>query len=116
MQTKASSPTLKEHSFVACQQLCLQLGAGFEPYMLQLMPVVLASIGDTQVAVREAAEVAANAIATTCAPQGVSLIMPALLEAMGDRCASVRWQHAVHASEPRASPTAPGRRRRRACS
>jgi hypothetical protein len=53
--------------------------------MLHLVPVVLGSIGDTQAAVREAAEGAANAVAKHIAAQGVMLLMPALLDAMGDR-------------------------------
>ncbi len=65
--------------------MCSQLGPSFEPYMLHLMPVVLGCIGDTQAAVREAAEGAAQAVAAHIATQGVSLLMPALLEAMGDR-------------------------------
>ena len=85
MQNKGASAASKEHAFVTFSLLCSHLSAAFEPYMLHIMPAVLGSIGDTQAAVREAAEGAANAVATNIAPHGVSLLMPALLEAMGDR-------------------------------
>jgi len=85
VQNKTSSVQSKEHAFFTIELLCTQLGPAFEPYMLFLMPTVLASISDTQAAVREAAEAAAFAIASNIAAQGVSLIMPSLLEAMGDR-------------------------------
>ncbi len=87
VQDKGASAAAKENAFLAFQLLSSQLGPPFEPYMLYLMPVVLASIGDTMVVVREAAEGAAHAVANHIAAQGVSLVMPALLDAMGDRCA-----------------------------
>ena len=85
LQTKTASVQSKEHVLLTFQLLCTQLGAAFEPYMLFLMPTILASISDTQAAIREAAEAAALAVASSIAAQGVSLIMPPLLEAMGDR-------------------------------
>ena len=88
VQNKASSVQSKEHALFTIELLCTRLGPAFEPYMLLLMPTVLASISDTQATVREAAEAAALAIASNIAAQGVSLIMPSLLEAMGDRHAS----------------------------
>ena len=89
LQNKASSVQSKEHTLLTFQLLCSQLGPAFEPYMLLLMPTILASISDTQAAIREAAEAAALAVASNIAAQGVSLIMPPLLEAMGDRRAFV---------------------------
>ena len=85
LQTKTASVQSKEHVLLTFQLLCTQLGPAFEPYMLFLMPTILASISDTQAAIREAAEAAALAVTSSIAAQGVSLIMPPLLEAMGDR-------------------------------
>lgn len=90
VQDKSAPPAAKEHAFLTFQLMCNQLGPPFEPYMLQLVSVVLGSLGDSQAAVREAAEGAAHALATHIATQGVHLVMPALLDAMGDRCALPR--------------------------
>ena len=114
VQNKASSVQSKEHAFFTIELLCTRLGPAFEPYMLFLMPTVLASISDTQAAVREAAEAAALAIASTIAAQGVSLIMPSLLEAMGDRHAlSCATSHRAFLLRLCAGC---GRRRNQACS
>jgi len=116
LQSKASSVQSKEVTLFTFQLLCTRLGPAFEPYMLLLMPTILASISDTQAAIREAAEAAALAVASNIAAQGVSLIMSPVLEAMGDRHAIVLPRTRTAAQLLTARCAGRGRRRKRACS
>jgi hypothetical protein len=50
------SPLAREGALLAFECLCLKLGRLFEPYVINILPLLLASFGDSSVGVREAAE------------------------------------------------------------
>ena len=79
------SPLAREGALLAFECLCLKLGRLFEPYVINILPLLLASFGDSSVGVREAAEGAANAIMGQLSAQGVKLVLPGLLKGLEDK-------------------------------
>ncbi|EKX53505.1 hypothetical protein GUITHDRAFT_57715, partial [Guillardia theta CCMP2712] len=62
-----------------------RLGRLFEPYVIQILPILLNSCGDQDESVREAGESSARAVMSQLSGQGVKLVMPALLQGVEDR-------------------------------
>jgi hypothetical protein len=71
--------------FLAYELLSLILGRLFEPYVIQLVPQLLAGFGDTSADVREACLDAAKTSFSTLSSFGVKQVLPILLEGLDDQ-------------------------------
>lgn len=69
----------------AFETLARILGRGFEPYVIQLLPVILASFGDGSPEVREATIDASKVIMGKLSGYGVKQIMPKVIEGLEER-------------------------------
>ncbi|KAK1580965.1 hypothetical protein Q3G72_001738 [Acer saccharum] len=80
----------REGAILAFECLCENLGILFEPYVIQMLPLLLVSFFDRVIAVREATVRAAHAMMSQLSPQGVKLVLPSLLEMLTDNHPKVR--------------------------
>lgn len=69
----------REGALIAFECLSRKLGRLFEPYVIQILPMLLSSLGDGKVEVREAADAASRVIMSQLTAQGVKLVLPSLL-------------------------------------
>ncbi|XVF57046.1 hypothetical protein PTKIN_Ptkin06aG0171600 [Pterospermum kingtungense] len=83
--TDRSSAKSREGALLAFECLCEYLGRLFEPYVIQMLPLLLVSFSDQVIAVREAAECAARAMMSQLSAQGVKLVLPSLLRGLEDK-------------------------------
>jgi len=74
----------RQGAYLAYELLSLILGRLFEPYVIQLVPQLLAGFGDTSGDVREACLDAAKTCFSTLSSFGVRQILPILLEGLDD--------------------------------
>jgi hypothetical protein len=80
-----ASPEAREGALAAFECLSDALGRLFEPYVIQVLPLLLAAFGDAAPGVREAAAGAARVVMGQLSAQGVKLVLPALLAGVEDR-------------------------------
>jgi len=64
--------------------LSLALGRLFEPYVAQILPVLLVAFGDGNANVREASNIAASQIMASLSTHGIKLVLPSLLNGVND--------------------------------
>ena len=69
----------------ALETLSATLGRNFEPYIINLLPLLLSSFGDSIPDVREATQDAAKVIMANLSAYGVKLILPSLLESLEEK-------------------------------
>lgn len=74
----------RQGAFLAYELFSLILGRVFEPYVLQLVPQLLAGFGDTSADVREACLDAAKTCFSTLSSYGVKQVLPTLLDGLDD--------------------------------
>lgn len=72
-------PAARVGALMCFETLSSKLGMLFEPYVIKLLPGLLAALGDIKVGVREAAMDAARCIMGKLTGHGVKLILPVLL-------------------------------------
>jgi len=75
-------PNQRQGAFLAYELLSLILGRLFEPYVIQIVPQLLAGFGDGNVDVREACLDASKACFSKLSSFGVKQILPTLLEGL----------------------------------
>jgi hypothetical protein len=75
-------PIQRQGAFLAYELLSLILGRLFEPYVIQIVPQLLAGFGDANVDVREACLDASKTCFSTLSSFGVRQILPTLLEGL----------------------------------
>ncbi|XP_008796399.2 protein ILITYHIA [Phoenix dactylifera] len=80
-----NSAKSREGALLGFECLCEKLGRLFEPYVIQMLPLLLVSFSDQVLAVREAAECAARAMMSQLTGHGVKLILPSLLRGLEDK-------------------------------
>ncbi|XP_058094955.1 protein ILITYHIA isoform X2 [Magnolia sinica] len=80
-----NSAKSREGALLGFECLCEKLGRLFEPYVIQILPLLLVSFSDQVVAVREAAECAARAMMSQLTGHGVKLVLPSLLKGLEDK-------------------------------
>ncbi|XP_078182456.1 putative protein kinase regulator ILITHYIA isoform X2 [Carex rostrata] len=83
--TDRNSAKAREGALLGFECLCDKLGKLFEPYVIQMLPLLLVSFSDQVLAVREAAECAARAMMSQLTGYGVKLILPSLLKGLEDK-------------------------------
>jgi len=72
----------RQGAYLAFELLSLVLGTVFEPYVLQIVPQLIAGFGDVSADVREACLDAAKTCFATLSSFGVKLVLPTLLEGL----------------------------------
>ncbi|KAG8909792.1 translational activator of GCN4, partial [Tulasnella sp. 408] len=75
----------RQGALFAIETLSSTLGRIFEPYIIELLPLLLATFGDSTPDVREATEDACKVIMANMSGYGVKLILPKLLEGLDDK-------------------------------
>lgn len=74
----------RQGAFLAYELFSLILGRIFEPYVIQILPQLLAGFGDASADVREACLDAAKTCFSTLTSYGVKQVLPLLLEGLDD--------------------------------
>ncbi|KAI2486052.1 Translational activator [Pyrenophora tritici-repentis] len=77
-------PNQRQGVYLAYELLSLILGRLFEPYVIQLVPQLLAGFGDSSTDVREACLDAAKTCFSTLSSFGVKQVLPILLEGLDE--------------------------------
>ncbi|KAK8236757.1 translational activator [Phyllosticta capitalensis] len=78
-------PNQRQGAFLAFELLSLVLGRIFEPYVIQIVPQLLAGFGDSSADVREACLDAAKVCFGNLSSFGVKQVLPTLLEGLDDQ-------------------------------
>jgi elongation factor 3 len=91
----AGSPLAREGALLAIQAQCQLARHASEPFLVPLLPAVLAAHADSTPAVRHAAADAAAALVRALNPHAVRLVLPALLDGMDSK----EWRCKVGALE-----------------
>ncbi|RYP67071.1 hypothetical protein DL769_005859 [Monosporascus sp. CRB-8-3] len=74
----------REGAFLAFELLAILLGRLFEPYVIQIVPQLLAGFGDSNADVRDSCLAAAKACFAKLSSYGVKQILPTLLRGLDD--------------------------------
>ncbi|KAI1389275.1 translational activator GCN1 [Hypoxylon trugodes] len=77
-------PQQREGAFLAFELLATILGRLFEPYVIQIVPQLLAGFGDSNADVRDGCLAAAKACFAKLSSYGVKQILPTLLNGLDD--------------------------------
>ena len=88
-------PNERQGAFLAYELLSHLLGRVFEPYVIQIVPQLLAGFGDASADVREACLDAAKTCFASLSSYGVKQILPTLLEGLGEQ----QWRSKKGASD-----------------
>jgi HEAT repeat protein len=75
----------RQGAVFAFETLSSTLGRLFEPYITEILPLLLVAFGDSTPDVREATTDASKSIMATVSAYGVKLILPELLEALEEK-------------------------------
>ncbi|KAI8828909.1 armadillo-type protein [Chytriomyces cf. hyalinus JEL632] len=75
----------REGALFAFEALSMTLGRLFEPYVIQILPLLLVCYGDSQREVRDATNDACKAIMSKLSGHCVKLVMPSLLNGLDDK-------------------------------
>lgn len=75
----------REGSLLAYELLSTILGRVFEPYVIQIVPLLLSSFGDSSADVRDSCLSAAKACFSSLSSYGVKRILPTLLDGLDDQ-------------------------------
>ncbi|PPJ53845.1 hypothetical protein CBER1_03251 [Cercospora berteroae] len=75
----------RQGAFLAYELLSLLLGRVFEPYVIQVVPQLLAGFGDASADVRDACLDAAKTCFASLSSYGVKLVLPQLLEGLDEQ-------------------------------
>ncbi|KAF9109015.1 translational activator of GCN4 [Mortierella sp. AM989] len=78
-------PHAREGAMIAFETLSQTLGRLFEPYVIQILPLLLVCFGDSVADVRQATSDTSRAIMGKLSGHCVKLIMPSLLAGLDDR-------------------------------
>ncbi|MCJ1397879.1 translational activator of GCN4 [Xylographa trunciseda] len=78
-------PNYRQGALFAYELLSLILGRVFEPYIIQIVPQLLACFGDASADVREACLDAAKTCFASLSSYGVKLILPTLLDGLEEQ-------------------------------
>ena len=79
-----SSTDRRQGAIAVYGGLSLSLGRLFEPYVAQVLPVLLVAFSDNQAAVRDASNMAASQIMANLSSHGIKLVLPSLLAGIED--------------------------------
>eukprot|EP00935_MAST-01C_sp_MAST-1C-sp1_P001325 g1325.t1 len=80
---RTACPVVKGALF-AFECLSSRLGLLFEPYVIDIVPILLKSFSDSSSSVRSAADGTARAIMKNLSAHGVKLVLPSLLSSLND--------------------------------
>ena len=83
--TESKVAVRRQGALFAYETLSVSLGRLFEPYVIQILPNLLAAFGDSDKDVREAASDASKAIMGKLSAHAVKLVLPAVLTALEDK-------------------------------
>ena len=85
---KSGSATAREGAMLVLGALFDALTFMFEPYVVKFLPLLLENFSSRDEGVRRASEAASRSVMRNLSPYGVKLVMPKVLEGMGD----TRWR------------------------
>jgi HEAT repeat protein len=74
----------REAAVLAFETMAITLGRLFEPYVVQILPIIVPCFGDGKSEVREATWDASKAIMGKISAHGVKLLLPSLLKGLDD--------------------------------
>ncbi|KAI8927350.1 armadillo-type protein [Entophlyctis helioformis] len=96
------NPIRREGALLAYETLSFTLGRTFEPYVIQLLPLLLVCYGDANKQVREATEDTCRVIMSKLSAHCVKLVLPSLLIGLQDKA----WRSKTGSIEVMASMSA----------